>query len=72
MFVIDVVLVPLLLNVKYFTPCSRVSIVNFEHVITGWDFVSPRKNETLAKNCLLNYVMPLIEVKVNVGSSHTI
>ena len=22
---------------KYFTPCSSVSIVNFEHVIAGWD-----------------------------------
>ena len=22
--------------VNYFTPCSSVSIVNFEHVITGW------------------------------------
>ena len=21
----------------YFTPCSSVSIVNFEHVIAGWD-----------------------------------
>ena len=21
----------------YFTPCSRFSILNFEHVITGWD-----------------------------------
>ena len=21
----------------YFTPCSSVSIVNFEHVISGWD-----------------------------------
>ena len=21
----------------YFTPCSTVSIVNFEHVIAGWD-----------------------------------
>ena len=23
----------------YFTPCSSVSIVNFEHVIFGWDKV---------------------------------
>ena len=22
----------------YFTPCFRVSIVNFEHVIAGWDY----------------------------------
>ena len=21
---------------KYFTPCSSVSIVNFEHVVAGW------------------------------------
>ena len=21
---------------KYFTPCSKASIVNFEHVIAGW------------------------------------
>ena len=26
----------LLLTLNNFTPCSRVSIVNFEHVITGW------------------------------------
>ena len=24
-------------GVKYFTPCSSVSIVNFEHAIAGWD-----------------------------------
>ena len=23
-------------KIKYFTPCSSVSIVNFEHVIAGW------------------------------------
>ena len=27
-----------IINFKtYFTPCSSVSIVNFEHVIAGWD-----------------------------------
>ena len=26
--------------VSYFTPCSNVSIVNFEHVIAGWVSVS--------------------------------
>ena len=26
-------------GVKYFTPCSSVSIINFEHIIAGW--VSP-------------------------------
>ena len=31
-----VVLVSLLLTLTYFTPCSTVSIVNFEHVIAGW------------------------------------
>ena len=30
-----VVLVPLLLT--YFTPCSKVSIVNFEQVNVGWE-----------------------------------
>ena len=25
------------LFVNYFTPCSSVSVVNFEHVIAGWD-----------------------------------
>ena len=24
----------------YFTLCSSVSIVNFEHVIAGWDYIS--------------------------------
>ena len=32
--VTGVVLVSLLLT--YFTPCSSISIVNFEHIITGW------------------------------------
>ena len=32
---IAVVLVPLLLT--YFTPCSKVSIVNFEQVNVGWE-----------------------------------
>ena len=27
----------LLLTFKYFTPCSGVSIVNYEHAIAGWD-----------------------------------
>ena len=26
-------------NKKYFTPCSSVSIVSFEHVIAGWGAV---------------------------------
>ena len=29
--------------ITYFTPCSSVSIVNFEHVIAGWD--TSLKNE---------------------------
>ena len=32
---IGAVLVSLLLTLKYFTPCSSVSIVNLEHVNTG-------------------------------------
>ena len=32
-----VVLVSLLLMLTYFTSCSSVSIVNFEHWISGWD-----------------------------------
>ena len=32
-----VVLVSLLLTLNIFPPCSSVSIVNFEHVIAGWD-----------------------------------
>ena len=32
-----VVLVSLSLTLNIFTPSSSVSIVNFEHVITGWD-----------------------------------
>ena len=38
----DVVLVPLLLTLNI--PYSRVSIVNFEHVITGWVFTKGLKN----------------------------
>ena len=26
-----------LASLAYITPCSSVSIVNFEHVIAGWD-----------------------------------
>ena len=34
-------------GVKYVTPCSTVSIVNFEHVIiTGWALNSPEMNST--------------------------
>ena len=33
----DTVLVSLLLTLNIFPPCSGVCIVNFEHVITGWD-----------------------------------
>ena len=32
-----IVLVSLLLTLKYFTPCSSGSIVNFEQVNAGWD-----------------------------------
>ena len=31
-----VILVSLLLTLNIFTPCSSVSIVNFQHVIAGW------------------------------------
>ena len=31
-----VVLVSLLWTLAYVAPCSNVSVVNFEHVITGW------------------------------------
>ena len=37
----DLVLVSLLLTVKYFTPCFRVSIVNFEQVNAGWVLMDP-------------------------------
>ena len=33
-------------GVKYVTPCSSVSIVNFEHVITGWALNSPEMSST--------------------------
>ena len=29
-----------------FTPCSSVSLVNFEHVIAGWDAMSSKTNQT--------------------------
>ena len=34
----SVVLVSLLLTLNIFQPCSSVSIVNFEHVIAGWEW----------------------------------
>ena len=37
-----IVLVPLLLTLNIFHTLSSVSIVNFEHVIAGWD---ERKNQ---------------------------
>ena len=33
----SVILVSSLLTLNYFTPCSSASIVNFEHVIAGWE-----------------------------------
>ena len=41
---LGVVLVSLLLTLNNFTPCSSVSIVNFEHVIAGWA-------ETYSQSC---------------------
>ena len=35
------------LMASYFTPCSSVSIVNFEHAIAGWEMMeclNPRQN----------------------------
>ena len=32
---------PLLLTLTYFKPCSSISIVNFEHVIAGWEETIP-------------------------------
>ena len=29
----------------YFTPCSSVSIVNFEHVIAGWDIYEVKSSD---------------------------
>ena len=37
--------VSLLLTLNYFTPCSSVSIVNFEHIITSWDAYLDDKTE---------------------------
>ena len=37
--------VSLLLTLNYFTPCSSVSIVNFEHIITSWDAYLDHKTE---------------------------
>ena len=31
----------------YFTPCSSVSIVNFEHVIDGWVLSNPNHRDLL-------------------------
>ena len=31
----------ILLTLNIFTPCSGVSIVNFEHVAAGWEMASP-------------------------------
>ena len=32
---------PLLLTLTYFKPCSSISIVNFEHIIAGWEETIP-------------------------------
>ena len=39
-----IVLVSILLNMNIFTPCSSVSIVNFEHVIADWEAVKHGNN----------------------------
>ena len=46
----DVVLVSLLLTLTYFTPCSCVSIVNFEQVNDDWKLTIVAKN--LHHRCL--------------------
>ena len=55
----DVVLVSLLLTWTYFTPCSSVSIVNFEQVNTNWTAImstfSYLKQQLWKKNCTKKY-----------------
>ena len=41
-----VVLASLLLTLNFFIPRSSVSIVNFEHVIAGWDFIKNSSAKT--------------------------
>ena len=41
-----VVLMPLLLTLNIFAPCSIVSIVNFEHVIAGRDILKKKKGKS--------------------------
>ena len=48
---------PTLLALTYFRSCSNISIVNFEHVIAGWD-----SNKFLSNICFCfnhNLVIPL-------------
>ena len=47
-----VVLVSVLLNWTYFTCCSSITIVNFEHVIAGWTVKAPSWG---ALNMLLSF-----------------
>ena len=41
----------LLLTLNIFTPCSGVSIVNFEHVIAGWEMAFPFPYHPVIHQC---------------------
>ena len=38
------------------TPCSSVSIVNFEHVIAGWEWVKLKQESNLNNNLYFNWM----------------
>ena len=67
---LDVVLVSLLLTLKYSTPCSSVSIVDFEHVIGGWDTYFLEKQEFLKSAIIWQLTYPEFDTFSNFLISH--
>ena len=55
---LGVVLVSLLLTLNNFTPCSSVSIVNFEHVIADWEDESCSYTQNFQEAYLGNHNFP--------------
>ena len=68
---LDVVLVSLLLTLKIlYTPCSSVSIVDFEHVIGDWDTYFLEKQEFLKSAIIWQLNYPEFDTFSNFLISH--
>ena len=66
MFKVDngVALVFLLLTLTYFTPCSSVSILNFEHEIAGWASTTPNYTNLIGFSAVIKLLIFTLIKKV--------